>query len=495
MRAGLYARVSRKEQAKGYSIGTQLEAMRGFCQKHGWTVAAEYIEPGFTGTTGKRPIFGQTLEACFAGHVDVLVTANQNRFFRDAYEKLDLLRKFKQQGIVYASVDDNLIVWDIDALTYEQWIALGLMTILDEAYSRELSRKTKRGKAARARDGKSNASTTAYGYTRDAEGLDVPNPETAPAVVLAFEVYAGGGHSDTDLADLLNRRGFLPSGRAKSGRWTREGVRYMLTNPFYAGHVRHGADLHPGQHEPIISQELFDQVTALRAERNAGRGGARRADRDYLLGGGLAVCASCGLPLTCQTSGRSGRQDIPQYLCPARRRSLPCGARVHLARCDAIDPQVGELVGRLRLPEDWRARLEELDAHQEERADLEGRRRYLQGKLRRARDLYLEGDYSRAEYSRLKADLQVQLEGLREPEAPEVQAAGATLEALADAYQGAPVALQAQMLKAIFAEVCVDLGARRVVAVKPWAPFVPLFRMDGLEERETGVFYVRETEA
>lgn len=490
MRAGLYARVSREEQAEGYSLDAQLEAMRRFCKDRGWTVIREYTEEGHTGTVKDRPAFSEALGDCEAGRLDILLTHQLDRFYRNLALQLETLGQLGKWRVGYLSVTEQ-----IDYSTPQGMLFLQMLGAFNEYYVANLSRETRKGKRGRAKAGKSNASTTAHGYTRDAEGLDVPNPETAPAVVLAFEVYAGGGHSDTDLADLLNRRGFLPSGRAKSGRWTREGVRYMLTNPFYAGHVRHGADLHPGQHEPIISQELFDQVTALRAERNAGRGGARRADRDYLLGGGLAVCASCGLPLTCQTSGRSGRQDIPQYLCPARRRSLPCGARVHLARCDAIDPQVGELVGRLRLPEDWRARLEELDAHQEERADLEGRRRYLQGKLRRARDLYLEGDYSRAEYSRLKADLQVQLEGLREPEAPEVQAAGATLEALAEEYQGAPVALQAQMLKAIFAEVCVDLGARRVVAVKPWAPFVPLFRMDGLEERETGVFYVRETEA
>lgn len=487
MKAVLYGRVSRREQAQGYSLDTQLQAMREFCRKHGWTVAAELEEPGFTGTTGKRPAFQQALDACFSGQAEILVTLNQNRFFRDAYEKLDLLRRFKEHGIAYASVDDNLIVWDIDALTYEQWIALGLMTILDEAYSRELSRKTKRGKAARAKDGKSNASTTPYGYRR-AEGLDVPDPATSPAVLLAFETYIQGQHSDTDIADLLNREGHPASGRAKSGRWTREGVRYLLCNPFYAGWVRHGTDLHPGQHEPIITQELFDQVAALRSRRNAGRGGPRRGDRVYLLQA-LGVCAHCGLPLVCETHTNKGKADLAQYRCNADRRGFACGSPRRYVAAHRIDPQVDALIARLRLPENWRERLQELAEHQEERHDLEGRRNYLRGKLKRLRTLFLEGDYTKPEYDREKHDLQAQLDALREPEPPEVEQAGVTLEALADAYRVAPVGLQAAMLREIFQEIRVDLGARRVVAVKPWPPFVPLFRLDGLGEKEAGVFY------
>jgi hypothetical protein len=49
------------------------------------------------------------------------------------------------------------------------------------------------------------------------------------------------------------------------------------------------------------------------------------------------------------------------------------------------------------------------------------------------------------------------------------------------------------MLKVIFEAIFVDVAARRLVCVKPWPPFLPLFRMDGLEERD-GCFYVQEKE-
>ena len=57
-------------------------------------------------------------------------------------------------------------------------------------------------------------------------------------------------------------------------------------------------------------------------------------------------------------------------------------------------------MSRLKLPDDWRERLAELAEHREERENLEGRRNYLRGKLRRLRELYLEGDFEKAEYNR-----------------------------------------------------------------------------------------------
>lgn len=43
----LYARVSTEEQAEeGHSIDAQIRLCRELCARKGWTVAAEYIDPG-----------------------------------------------------------------------------------------------------------------------------------------------------------------------------------------------------------------------------------------------------------------------------------------------------------------------------------------------------------------------------------------------------------------------------------------------------------------
>jgi hypothetical protein len=35
-----------------------------------------------------------------------------------------------------------------------------------------------------------------------------------------------------------------------------------FANPVYVGRIRHKGNQHPGQHEPIVSDELWDQVQA-----------------------------------------------------------------------------------------------------------------------------------------------------------------------------------------------------------------------------------------
>jgi hypothetical protein len=71
---------------------------------------------------------------------------------------------------------------------------------------------------------------------------------------------------------------------------------------------------------------------------------------------------------------------------------------------------------------------------------------------------------------------------------------GETLESLGAEWASAPLRYQRDMLRVIFEAVYVDVLGRRPVCVKPYPPFAPLFRMDGLEEREDGCFYCEEDE-
>lgn len=133
----------------------------------------------------------------------------------------------------------------------------------------------------------------------DLPGNDVIDPDTAQAVLLAFESYSTGKYSDAEVAALLNQAGHLPSGRAESGRWAREAVRYMLTNPFYAGQVPYGDETHPGRHAALIDEGLWREVQAVRLRRRRSRSGRRRPERAYLLAG-LARCDRCHLPLVAE---------------------------------------------------------------------------------------------------------------------------------------------------------------------------------------------------
>src|SRR5439155_18200939 len=46
--AVIYARVSSEEQVQGYSIQAQLQACRDWAEKHGYKVAKEYLDEGYS---------------------------------------------------------------------------------------------------------------------------------------------------------------------------------------------------------------------------------------------------------------------------------------------------------------------------------------------------------------------------------------------------------------------------------------------------------------
>ena len=497
MRAAGYIRVSTTEQVEeGHSLDDQPALIAEFCRSKGWELVGVYEDAAISGSRSDRPALRRLLADAEAGAIDVVVVKAIERFFRNLNGLTNALARLNKAGVGFVSIRENM-----DFTTPAGKIVLAVMGVLAEVFLDIHAQSVSTGKRGRVRRGLSNASHAPYGYQRGDDG-DQVDPAAAEAVVLAFETYAGGKHSDTKIAGLLNRMGYEPSGRARSGRWTREGVRYMLNNAFYAGQVRRGDKLYPGTHVPIISQEIFDQVQAVRARRKPPRpamprqrGAAGRSPDGVYLMGRLARCSICGLRLLSQTSGGKGRRGTPTqyYQCPARRRSIDCEVGGKYTPAADVDAEIGDLVMRLKLPDDWRDRLEELAEHREEQENIEGRRRYLQGKLRRLRNLYIEGDFGKGEYNRRKADLTVQLDALRAPERPAIEAAGETLESLADAWEGAPVRLRAEMLKTIFESVVIDVAARRLVCVKPYPPFVPLFRMDGLSEKE-GCFYVDEEE-
>jgi site-specific DNA recombinase len=66
LRACGYYRVSTGRQSEAnLSIPSQRQATRDFCDRKGWTMAAEFVEPGATATDDQRPEFQKTIErAC-----------------------------------------------------------------------------------------------------------------------------------------------------------------------------------------------------------------------------------------------------------------------------------------------------------------------------------------------------------------------------------------------------------------------------------------------
>ena len=487
-RAGLYARVSLEEQAEGgYSLDEQLEAMRRHAATQGWVVVSEYVDPGFSGSDDNRPAFQRMLTDAETGRLDVIVVHKLDRGFRDLEDQLRILKHLGQLGVAFVS-----IVEQFDASTPQGKLAQNVLGAFNQYYLDNLRQETKKGKRGRAKSGRSNASTPPYGYRRNEQGEDMIDPQAAPAVKLAFESYATGNYSDGDVARILNQAGYPASGRAESRRWTREAVRYMLTNPFYAGWVRYGSDLFAGRHEPLIEQDLWDQVQAMRRKRHKGGRGVHANRRVYLLAG-LARCHRCQLPLVAEAHPYKG-QDRLYLRDVASRRGFDCPVGGKSTRTEPLDAQVGALVQALVLPDDWRARVLDLVGRQDQQEQIKRERARLTEKLRRLQRAYLEVEIDEAAYRRERAETRARLDALVVPEEGDILQAGQFLETLAVVWAEATLAERRDLLRLLLEAVWVDVASRRVVCVQPKPAFVTLFQqVDGLVAMDDS-FYFTEWE-
>lgn len=213
MRAGLYARVSSKEQAEeGYSIESQLEAMRRFCKDRKWPIAAEYIEPGISGTTDKRPALQEALADCEAGRLDVLITHRLDRFYRNLELQIQTLSKLGCWGVAYVSTTEQ-----IDYSAPQGMLFMQMLGVFNQYYVANLAREAAKGKRGRARKGLTNASKVPYGYMRGEHGVFKPDPEQALILREIFERYATGGLGYNSLVEGLNARGVPPGQKLGGG--------------------------------------------------------------------------------------------------------------------------------------------------------------------------------------------------------------------------------------------------------------------------------------
>jgi site-specific DNA recombinase len=119
-----------------------------------------------------------------------------------------------------------------------------------------------------------------FGYDVRDRKLVVKQPEAA-VVRRIFEGFAELG-SGTKLAKLLRAEGVT----TKSGRPINKGNIYkLLNNRTYVGEVEHKGQIYPGEHQAIVSRNLWDRVHDLLQESPRARANQNRAQSPALLRG------------------------------------------------------------------------------------------------------------------------------------------------------------------------------------------------------------------
>ncbi len=327
-RAVIYLRVSSDGQVKtdydpeGLSLPAQREACKRYAERHGAVVVREYVEPGVSGgSLLKRTSFRRMIEeTADQRDVDYVIVWSVSRWARNQEDHWVARGLIKKAGAKLLSVKEPIGEDTSHGIMLE-----GVMAAVAAARRIEISDDVKRTIKRKIEVGGTHG-LAPIGYLNVREPLPqggevrtvAIDHERAPIIVWAFETYATGLYSLSDMAVLLEARGLYT--RATRRRAPQplglSRVHKLLSNPYYAGFVTHQGHIYEGRHEALISQELFDTVQAvLVAHRHSGERDRRHLH--YLKG--TIRCGTCGSQLVySRNKGNGGLYEY--FVCPRNQR-------------------------------------------------------------------------------------------------------------------------------------------------------------------------------
>ncbi len=239
--------------------------------------------------------------------------------------------------------------------------------------------------------------------------------------------------------------------------------------------VKHRGELHQGIHEALVSAEVFDLVEA-NLQRNNGRSQTveSRPERQYLLKG-IIRCAYCRMPMWAQTYN-SGRRYYREHR--GSRSLAECPAAGGSINCDIAEGQVGDIIEAIELGPKWEEEVLAIISVKDEIERVKEKRQKTHDRLKRLGRAYVDGLYDENEYKRQKRLMEMELESLVVPQADAAEEAGRLIERLPELWSNANMEERRRLLLTMLDAVYVDAKEeKRIVAIKPKAPFRPIFQV------------------
>ena len=290
-RCAIYTRKSSEEGLdQAYN---SLHAQRDACEAYIKSQAGErwgliktaYDDGGFSGGNMDRPALKQLLADVAAGAVDIIVVYKVDRLTRSLMDFAKIVEVLDGHDVSFVSVTQAF-----NTTTSMGRLTLNVLLSFAQ-FEREVTGERIRDKIAASKaKGIWMGGVVPLGYDARDRTLIV-NDDEAKVVRHIFERYLKLA-SVPALVEELEREGVLTKGWTnKRGepiggmRFSVGAVSHLLRNQLYLGRIVHRAEIYPGLHQPIVSQELFDQVQAqFAANRHTRKQRPTRAARSPLTG-------------------------------------------------------------------------------------------------------------------------------------------------------------------------------------------------------------------
>jgi site-specific DNA recombinase len=320
-RCAIYTRKSSEEglDMEFNSLDAQREACEAYVasqKAEGWAAIRErYDDGGFSGGTLERPALKQLLADIEAGLIDVIVVYKIDRLSRSLMDFAKLVEVFDRNNVTFVSVTQSF-----NTTTSMGRLTLNILLSFAQ-FEREVIGERIRDKFAASRKrGMWMGGFVPMGYDVRDRKL-VVNKAEAQTVCMIFARFAALGSAST-LARALQAERVLN----KRGKRIDKGFIYkLINNRVYLGEAVHKGVSYPGEHDAIITRDLWDAVHAILKESPRKRRAENRSQSEALLKG--IIFTDTGAAMT-PTYTRKGERLYHYYVSMdlIRNRETPNGA-------------------------------------------------------------------------------------------------------------------------------------------------------------------------
>jgi len=361
----LYCRLSLDDGNEGesMSIQSQKAILEDFAKKNSISNYDFYIDDGYSGTNFNRPSFQRMIADIEEGKIGCVITKDLSRLGRNYLESGAYIEVFfPKHKVRYIAVNDG-----VDTVSASSLDITPFKNILNELYSRDISKKVKTGKHIRASSGKYMSTHAPFGYAKDPNNKNhlIIDEVTAPTIRRIFEL-ALDGMGNNRISKILKIEHHARPAYYKQEyfgqhfdnedsyfEWSHSIITRILRNPLYKGDMwlhstskttfnsksrgyigTHEREVVSGTHEGIVSREDWDTVQDIMNRHSKVKPSNSGYENVFR---GILKCPDCGKALLLHTDTRKTCEPIlaSYFQCSTYRTKGKVGCNQH--RINAVD--------------------------------------------------------------------------------------------------------------------------------------------------------------
>ncbi|EIP98972.1 site-specific recombinase, DNA invertase Pin [Opitutaceae bacterium TAV1] len=333
----IYTRVSTANQVGGRfdSCESQAAVCRDYIRTQaaeGWFEVACFSDPAYSGSSMNRPGIQALKRQIEAGSVRIVLIFKLERVLRSTDEWGPFRTFLQKHGCKLVSPTE-----DLSDDTPSGRLKNNLMMSVAEYERLNTAEKIRIKLNEQAKRGFWTGGQVPFGYLYDeaTQGL-TPHPDEAPILQRIFKL-ASQLVPLTEIANTINEEGIRTRARIfrrRDGsredigkkRFRSDILRRLIKRPLYAGRVRMNGQEYPGQHQALVTSELWDQANAVIAKSlKPARRQLRTRDKHFHVLKGIVHCGCCGRTMIPNASGKLAPDGKPYryYTCGYAHKEGP----------------------------------------------------------------------------------------------------------------------------------------------------------------------------